>query len=252
MKDISVSKIRIVSFNVFYALRKKRLQHALSETLARMKPDVVCLQEVWAGKKSDFARELARLLNYHLLFSRRAAFAGRRIGIASLMREPSRRGSSVILPRSHRSRPRVLQLVTLQTNHISWRIANTHLSVISFRARKAQLAAILEALDALERQDCAMPTILVGDFNTRTKKEVDAFARMLTENGFQIPQMLPHSWNVLGIRRQLDWIAARHCSIVAMGAIPHIKGSDHKPVWADIVWHAAERKTNPRRIETAQ
>lgn len=229
------AKIRVVSFNVFYALGKKRLEKTFFEALERIRPDAICLQEALAGKKRDFARDVAKKLGYHALFSRRATLAGRRIGIAVLLHEANRDGTSIVLPGSSLYRPRILQIVTTRTHHIQWRVANTHLYVGSFVNRRKQLAAVIQALDDA---DHTLPTVLAGDFNTKTKREVEIFTHMLQDAGFQVPKTIPYSWKLLGIKRQLDWIAARHCAITAAGVLQDVKGSDHKPVWADIMYQA--------------
>ena len=230
-------KLRVVSFNMFYALGKKRLTRTVFETFAELNPDVICLQEVLIGKKHNFARDLADHLGYHLSFSLRATLANRHMGMAILTREPPEETSSIVLPRSSSRRPRVLQIVTFQKDSIRWNIANTHLAVgsLSSRARREQITAVITMLN---RTQDAIPTILAGDFNTKTKKEVLDFNTILESVGFQTQTAEPYSWKMLGVKRKLDWIAARNCTIQDAGVLQEVKGSDHKPIWADIATRA--------------
>ncbi len=227
--------LRVVSFNTFYAIRKKRLAKSVFTAFAKLNPDVICLQEVLIGKKRNFARDLADHLGYHLSFSLRAKFGTRQIGLAVLTRKPPEKNRSIILPRSSRMRPRILQTARIKIGSVSWRIANTHLSVASFGARRTQLEAVITAVSAENR---AAPIILAGDFNTRTKKEISIFNTMLRHAGFHISKKIPYSWKVLGIKGKFDWIAAKNCAIKNAGILHEAKGSDHKPIWADIATRA--------------
>ena len=223
--------LRVVSFNTFYAIRKKRLAKSVFTAFAKLNPDVICLQEVLIGKKRNFARDLADHLGYHLSFSLRAEFRKRQIGLVILTKKPTEESTSIILPRSLKRRPRILQTVRIKIRGASWRIANTHLSVASFGARRTQLAAVIATVSTECR---ATPIILAGDFNTRTKKEVAIFNAMLRTAGFRISKKIPYSWNMLGIKGKFDWIAAKNCSIRNAGILQEVKGSDHKPIWADM------------------
>ena len=225
------AKLRIISFNIFYALRTKRLAKTMIAAFGALNPDVICLQEVLIGKKRNFCRDIADMFGYHLSFSSRAAFGARQIGLAVLSREVPEENTAVILPRSPARRPRIVQIVEIIHKGISWRIANTHLSVASSAVRKAQIASVLASLN---NRDPQTPLVLAGDFNTKTQKEVALFGAVLRHAGFAAPEILPYSWRMLGAKKQFDWIATRDCSITQMEVLPHAKGSDHKPVWADI------------------
>lgn len=225
--------LRIVSFNIFYALRHARLARSVFAHFADLDPDVICLQEVLIGKKRNFARDLADALGLHLSFSLRREYGTRQIGLAVLTRAIPEENTAVILPRSPARHPRIVQILQLTHKGAAWRIANTHLSNVSAGARKTQIAAILASLNG---RRFATPLILAGDFNTKTKKEVARFAAMLHEEGFSAPETLPYSWRLMGARKQLDWIAVRHGEIPAIETLPYIKGSDHTPVWTDILY----------------
>ncbi|MEK7541667.1 MAG: endonuclease/exonuclease/phosphatase family protein [Patescibacteria group bacterium] len=225
--------LRIISFNIFYALRHTRLSRSVFAHFRELNPDVICLQEVLIGKKRNFARDLAETLDMRVSFSLRREYGARQMGLAILSRDVSEENTTLILPRSAARHPRIVQMAQIMHKGIRWRIANTHLSSVSAGARRAQIAAIVSSFN--ERHP-AVPLVLAGDFNTKTKKEVARFGAMLRGAGFVAPEILPYSWRMLGAKKQLDWIATRHADILAIEALPHIRGSDHTPVWADVIY----------------
>lgn len=225
--------LRIVSFNIFYALRHARLARSVLAHFRELDPDVVALQEVLIGKKRNFARDLADALDMHVSFSLRREYGPRQIGLAVLSRTPAEETTAVVLPRSPARRPRIVQIVQLMHKGMPWRIANTHLSSMSARARAAQIGTILSSLNGRPEPH---PLVLAGDFNTKTHKEIGVFGGLLRDAGFAAPETLPYSWRIWGAKKQLDWIAAQHCEIPAIETLPHIRGSDHVPVWADIAY----------------
>lgn len=224
--------LRIVSFNIFYALRHARLARSVFAHFRELDPDVIALQEVLIGKRRNFARDLADALDMRLSFSLRREYGQRQIGLAVLSRSPAEENTAVVLPHSPAKRPRIVQIVQIQHKGTPWRIANTHLSNVSARARAAQIGTVLASLNG---RPMPTPLILAGDFNTKTQKEVAQFGTLLRDAGFAAPETLPYSWRLLGAKKRLDWIAARHCEIPAIEMLPNIRGSDHVPVWADII-----------------
>ncbi len=230
----SVQKFCAVTFNIFYALRSRRVEQTILETFLRFKPDVIALQEVWEGKKRNFVKNLAKKIGYHVSFASRSNFFGRKIGLAMLSSRPAENSYQISLsPRRASLRPRILQLATVTAGGARWIIAHAHLeSVASFRVRQLQLQTIIKELGAY---DASLPVVLLGDFNTKNKREVACFHVLLAEAGFSMPATQPfHTWNILGMHRQLDWIVVRNGNFLDSGVLEKMKGSDHKPVWARI------------------
>ena len=232
---------------MLYAIRKNRLAETLRPALAAMKPDVICLQEVQMAGKRGLVYDIAEEFGYYIFFSPRARMrmVGRSIGLAILTKRIPEQTSCVVLPHSLRRRPRIIQTVVCEVGGRRWRIANTHLGhpyLASFKSRCAQLGAVFDVLqDSDSDSDQSMPTVLAGDFNTKTKKEVAVFAGLLAGQGFQVSRVLPYSSHILRMRWKFDWIAVRNADLVATGILNEVEGSDHKPVWADITYHLAER-----------
>lgn len=229
-----IQSICVMTFNVFYALRSKRLERSVIETFLRLKPDIIAFQEVWEGKKHNFARDLARKLGYHLSFAARGDILGRKIGLAMLSARSPAESFQVFLPPLHSSlRPRILQVAIFAAKgKTPWIIAQTHLeSIGSSKTRETQLKAIMKEL---EFYDSSFPVLLMGDLNTK-KKEVSRFSKMLTEAGFSTPASFPaYTWKFFNMKRRLDWIAVRNGKFTDAGVMEKTSGSDHKPVWARI------------------
>lgn len=225
--------LRVVSFNVLYSLRQKRLAESVFDAFSKINADVICLQEVLISERRNFAHDLSNALGMHLSFSLRRDYGTHRIGLAMLSRVRPEKNISMVLPRSSVARPRIAQIVQFNHKGISWRVANTHLSITYSNTRKIQIEAIL---DSLNHQPSRLPLVLAGDFNTYREKEIADFEEILFHAGFVLPKTLPYSWRMLGAEAQLDWIVAQHCNISAVKTLPLVKGSDHKPIFADVAF----------------
>ena len=231
--DNREKKICAVTFNIFYALRSRRIEETIIKIFLHLTPDVIALQEVWEGKKRNFAKQLAKKLGYHLSFAARSSIFGRKMGLAVLSARPAENSSRTFLPPRRSSlRPRILQTATLKIGNIRWIIAHAQLeSIASSRTRELQLKTILAELGSY---NASLPVVLLGDFNTK-KREIARFRRLLAEAGFSTASPQPSvTWKILGMRRQLDWIAVRNGDFLESGVLEKMKGSDHKPVWARI------------------
>jgi len=237
---VSIRKLRVVSFNIFYSIRSRLLLRTVPFAFSRLNPDIIALQEVWDGPRHHFARDLAGILGFHFLFVSRTDAPGRRMGLAFLARERPLSCETFQLPYSRsRKRPRILQVAQFSLHGAGWFIAHTHLESLTSREnRESQLEAAVEVLRSRAE---ASPLVLTGDFNTRTKGEVSGFREKLIREGFAMPSAEGHTWRAFGLQKQLDWIATRDCDIAASGVLDDVRGSDHRPVWADVIYHINER-----------
>jgi len=237
-----MANLRVASFNIFYALRRGLLMRTALAAFARLKPDLIALQEVWTGGKQDFSQDLSRSLGYQLSFATRSGILGKKIGMAILTRNAPQRTESILLPPARSVlRPRILQSLEIGSKETPWIVAHAHLeSIATKKTRRKQLETIL---GKLQFQNSPCPQILLGDFNTNTKKEVLAFDTLLAETGFEVLQEFPYTWKMLGMRKKLDWIAVRNCQITSGGMVDSVRGSDHKPIWADIKYNGMPEKS---------
>ncbi len=168
----------------FWRLRRK----ALASLIARVRPDLIGLQEVHApgpnGAASQ-AHELARLATgYDVIFSPgRVAAAGRSEGVAILSRHPVLDWEATHLTREADDRrdrfgPRVMLRALVGTPEGRVDAFVTHLSL----SRSARLRTVPELLDFASRgraRSASRGAVLMGDLNA----EPDEPAIALLEGG---------------------------------------------------------------------
>jgi endonuclease/exonuclease/phosphatase family metal-dependent hydrolase len=235
----------------------KRAARALSDGLRLPPADIVALQE--ADKETiraggiHVARQLARELrmNYahasiniprdeepksnkwYLDFEEHIAPADQgETGVAMLSRLPFQNVTRVDLPWSQCAwRPRLALAATVRIGERSIRIFNSHIDPhASTEEQIEQHAAVLALADEADG-----PTILLGDFNTLTRKSCVRVRGFLEERGYVSP--LPTgvaTWRAGLIRLQPDWIFLRGISVTRWGVARPLGVSDHWPVWVEL------------------
>lgn len=139
----------------------------IGAALAALAPDIVCLQEVYAGGGRDTGAVLAAATGLHC--TRIAARQKRRSGVMStsgvaiLSRQPPTDITAVDLPTTPEDGGRKALMCSFETGLGSLQVASLHLSHLRSPAaaalRAAQLAAVVAAAH------CTEPLILAGDFN---------------------------------------------------------------------------------------
>jgi len=145
---------------------------ALAAGLNVLRPDIVCLQEVAADRRtarrqSDIVAEFCGL-----------AHAADRDALSILSRYPIARTRGVALPQAPRDEPRQVLLAEVPIEGRPLLIANTHLAwrPEMIAERKAQVAALLAALAPYD----ANARLLCGDFNDDPDSQA---VRAVTDNG---------------------------------------------------------------------
>ena len=128
-------------------------------------------------------------------------------------------------------RPRLAMAATVSAGGKQLRILNAH--VDPHAAVGGQLAQ-LESLVA-EAATESGPTLILGDFNTLSKKKVDETRNFLASHGYAtvFPSGTP-TWRGAGIRLHADWIFNRGAKIVKWGVARPLNVSDHWPIWAEV------------------
>jgi len=163
---------RIVTYNVHRCVgNDRRLDVArVAAVLAAINPDIVALQELDVGRRrtghADQAHEIARRLEMTHHFHAAMQVEEERYGDAILTRYPERLvkvGPLPGHPRMPRLEPRGALWVEVEIDGRPVQIINTHLGLVP---REQQFQATHLAGPAwLGHADCALPTILLGDFN---------------------------------------------------------------------------------------
>jgi endonuclease/exonuclease/phosphatase family metal-dependent hydrolase len=181
------TRLRLVTWNLWwrYGPWEARLP-AIIETLRRLEPDVVCLQEVWLdastgdGATGDScAARIAAALGYeHVVVASRLDLDGLGFGNAVVSRWPIEYDTSLALPsppdldeyrvvlRADIGGPR--GPVQVYTTHLHWRFDHSHI-------RQEQVRAVCGFIH--DASDRTYPAVLCGDFNAEPGSDE---IRMLT------------------------------------------------------------------------
>lgn len=234
-----------------------RAARALSDGRRLPPADIVALQEAdretTRAGRIHVARELARGLKmryahaainlprheepksnkWYLDFEEHIAPTDKgETGIAMLSRLPLLDVARVDLPWTHCAwRPRLALAATVKIGEQSIRIFNSHIDPhASTDEQIEQHAAVLARAD-----EAGCPTILLGDFNTLTRKSCVRVRSFLEDQGYVSP--LPTrlaTWRAGLIRLHPDWIFVRGLNVTRWGVARPLGVSDHWPVWAEI------------------
>jgi endonuclease/exonuclease/phosphatase family metal-dependent hydrolase len=163
---------RIVTYNVHRCVgNDRRLDVArIAEVLARLRPDIVALQELDVGRARtghvDQAHEIAERLDMACHFHAALTVEEERYGDAILTCFPERLVQVGPLPGYDRLRalePRGALWVEVEIGGRSVQVINTHLGLVP---REQQIQAAWLAGPAwLGHPHCMGPQILLGDFN---------------------------------------------------------------------------------------
>jgi len=184
------TRMRVMTWNIWARYGPwERRQPAIAEVLARVNPDIACLQEVWADREAEQAAVLAGALHYHHVyapaFELPEASGGPEVwsGNAVLSRWPIVRHDVTLLPREgggakdDEGEERLVLFVELDGPRGPVQVFCTHLSWRSDHSgvRQEQVRALAGVVRA--RRPRPFPAVLCGDLNAPPDSEE---IRMLT------------------------------------------------------------------------
>jgi endonuclease/exonuclease/phosphatase family metal-dependent hydrolase len=213
----------------------EHIEH-IAETIRRLHPDIVALQEVhrgtWQARFNDQFAELESRTGLHGAFAPGYVKWGGAYGIAVLTRGQLVQTETHPLPCV--GEPRALLEATIRIDGATITVFATHLTSwgrLNSKIRTEQLQCL-----GREVRSSRHPYLLAGDLNTGPDSpEMEAFrrgnvAQLVTEGiGPTFPQ-----W-----KEQIDYIFADHGWQVRSSRVWPIDVSDHRPVTAELLW---ERK----------
>jgi endonuclease/exonuclease/phosphatase family metal-dependent hydrolase len=153
-------------------------------------------------------------------------------GVALLSRLPFAHVERIDLPwRECAWRPRLALAVTVSNGNQSLHVFNSHIDPhASVTEQLEQHAAVLDHADEMKG-----PTVLLGDFNTLSKRSCLEMRRSLEQRGFRTPfQTGTATWRAGLISLHTDWIFLRGAKVKRCGVARPLGVSDHWPVWAEI------------------
>ncbi len=153
-------------------------------------------------------------------------------GVALLSRFPLTDVTRIDLPwKECPWRPRLAMAVTVSVGKSRLRIINAHVDPhAAVGGQLEQLEVLLEHADATN-----LPTLVLGDFNTLSKRKAVETRNFLESRGYETPFPTgTPTWRGAGIRLHADWIFSRGVNVNKWGVARPLNVSDHWPIWAEI------------------
>ena len=227
MRDSARDTLRIVSFNIQFAMRIERALQVLLEEPELRDADILLLQEMDAPGTRYIARRLGMWYVYYP--ASRHLRHGRDFGNAVLSRWPIVADGKIVLPHKGRlyGTRRTATAATIRIGNDSLRVYSAHLGThanISPRQRREQLQAVLADAAPFAK------VVIGGDMNDAR------IAETAQAQGYAWPT--EHGPRTAAIGR-LDHIIVRGLSIPetgASGTVLDVRGaSDHRPVWTIVI-----------------
>jgi endonuclease/exonuclease/phosphatase family metal-dependent hydrolase len=233
--DAAAAPLRVVSFNIAYAIEIDRAIEVLRESEPLRDPDVLALQEMDAPGTERIAQALG--MNAVYFPSGVHPKHERDFGCAVLSPWPLEEPRKLVLPHGARvtglRRAAVSATVVRGSRRI--RVYSLHLPsplAISGGSRKEQLRAL--AADAASAEG---PVVIAGDFNSHGKVEELAKAGFawVTRDVGATARLRLLGIGLAGL--SYDHVLAKGLRVAdepgAVGVVADNRGaSDHKPVWA--------------------
>ncbi len=153
-------------------------------------------------------------------------------GVSLLTRFPMEDVTRIDLPWNDCPwRPRLSLGATVRVGDKALRIFNSHIDPhTSVGGQLEQVEVVLDQADKFSE-----PTIVLGDFNTLSRRKCIDTRRLLEARGFTTPFPTgTPTWRGAGLRLHADWIFVRNVDVVRWGVGRNITVSDHWPVWVEV------------------
>lgn len=267
------SMVRAMTWNIWWRFgpRWQDRQPGIRATLERLRPDVVALQEVWAGDGTTQADELAEALRMHAVFAApsyppaptdpgRPDWAGLDLGIAVLSRWPILDRQVAIMPARHRSWDPVA--LTVRVDHPTGPLPVVAACLdygVPYTDDRIAQGHFVADLATDPRRDGPCPVLLMGDLNAAADSPVlrragDVLTDAWTAGGgaadaITLPSTHPSAPLEAGpqlVDQRIDHIFFRpgredqHVLVEQVQLAGHPVGgvhpSDHRAVVADLRW----------------
>lgn len=229
--------LRVLTYNTHHgANRSDRLDPgAIAQTIERVQPDVVALQEVdrhygdrsgRVDQPSWYAERLGMHLHYgpNLMLDPDEEGRPREYGLAWLSRHPFTATDHVRYAWLAEEQ-RGLLTVRVTWNGVAVRLINTHLSSTDGSARAEQIRELVTYVDG-----DAVPTVVVGDFNARRRDPELSILRTRLTDAWDRGEGLPLT---CGLRR-IDYIWMTRELTPVRSRVVRSRASDHHALVSDL------------------
>lgn len=128
-------------------------------------------------------------------------------------------------------RPRLAVGASIKVGSETIRLFNSHIDPHS--AADGLLEQIEVVLDQANRY--AGPTVVLGDFNTLSRRKCIETRRLLESRGYTTPFPTgTPTWRGAGLRLHADWIFVRNLDVTRWGVARPLSVSDHWPIWVEV------------------
>jgi endonuclease/exonuclease/phosphatase family metal-dependent hydrolase len=224
------SELLVVSWNVQFGVQAAAAAEALLVTPQLQDADVILLQEMDEHGTELVAEALG--IEYVYVPASVHPQTGRNFGNAVLSRWPLTDHGVVFLPytSSIQGQPRQVVHAVADLGEMRIRACSVHTEVptLSPPKRRRQFAAISDVARAWEGE----PLIIGGDFNTLTRRGIDAVSSRLAPIGVRrVTEGAGPTLRRGGREFALDHIYARSLTPVSCGVVAGLDASDHRPLW---------------------
>ncbi|MBB4956971.1 endonuclease/exonuclease/phosphatase family protein [Micromonospora polyrhachis] len=263
-----------MTWNIWWRFgpRWRDRQPGIRTTLERFRPDVVALQEVWAGDGTTQAHELAAVLGMHAAFvspsyppvprnPEEADWVGIDLGIAVLSRWPILDEEAAVMPARHRTWNPVALSVRVDHPAGPLPIVAACLDYgVPYTDDRIAQGAFIAGLATDPRFDGPCPVLLMGDLNAAVDSPVLRPVRdVLTDawsagggppDAITLPSTHPSAPLAAGpqmVDQRIDHIFFRpgreDQQVLVEGVqlagepVSGVHPSDHRAVVADLRWH---------------
>jgi len=165
--DLIETTMRVVTWNVWGRLADWEARcEAITQTLARIAPDVVVLQESWAEPSKTQAGQIADRLGLEAAFARDVTYEGIDVGVALLSRWDLHEVESRPLPVPAGEKPEnVVLKAEVAGPRGPFLVFGTHLAPFPHRSQLRQEQVRALASFVADCQPQPYPAIVCGDFN---------------------------------------------------------------------------------------
>jgi endonuclease/exonuclease/phosphatase family metal-dependent hydrolase len=128
-------------------------------------------------------------------------------------------------------RPRLAVGASIQVGSETIRVFNSHIDPHSAAdGLLEQIEVVLDHAGAFEG-----PTVVLGDFNTLSRRKCIETRRLLESRGYTTPFPTgTPTWRGAGLRLHADWIFVRSLNVTRWGVARPLTVSDHWPIWVEV------------------
>jgi endonuclease/exonuclease/phosphatase family metal-dependent hydrolase len=249
----SPAEIKIISYNIRWRGGDdlRRLIALLRDDAEIGQADILGLQEVDRNRKRTLnvntARLMAEELGLHYAWAAPPPPADNKqheeeTGVAIMSPYPLTDVTRIVLPNpGPGGRRRAAIGATVHVGATTLRVYSVHAETRT--SKELRLEQLQSVLDDLQTHHAKIErAVVLGDFNTLTRKDVDATSSLFTRAGFTTP--FPNNqttWHWLFIELKNDWIWLRNLRSSQYGIDKKIGLSDHWPLWVKVSLNAPAR-----------